>query len=167
MHLKIFTIVFSTQTYTFQSTQLEQFQSTHIIEDIQTHFFEVASLPCLLVLIRYLPIDVAQSIPDFTGKSSKRRPNQTSIPLDGDSREFAELLKDWRRKRSASDGVPAYLVLTNRQVANIARLRPLNLKQLGEMEGIGASKLQKYGEEILAIIQTISAPKQNQKEELK
>jgi DNA helicase II / ATP-dependent DNA helicase PcrA len=58
-------------------------------------------------------------------------------------------LKAWRLERARRDGVPAYVVLHDRTIEAIARTAPATPLELGRVEGIGPTKLERYGEEIL------------------
>jgi DNA helicase-2/ATP-dependent DNA helicase PcrA len=63
-----------------------------------------------------------------------------------------EALKDWRRDRARADGVPAYVVLHDRHLEGIAAARPTSLVRLGRCDGIGPTKLERYGDEIVAVV---------------
>jgi DNA helicase-2/ATP-dependent DNA helicase PcrA len=63
-----------------------------------------------------------------------------------------EALRAWRLERSRADGVPAYVVLSNATVAEIARAQPHNERELSRISGIGPTKLERYGEDILNIV---------------
>ncbi len=64
----------------------------------------------------------------------------------------AEALRAWRKQRSDEDRVPAYVVLSNRQLEGIAAAMPADEGALLACEGIGPSRLERYGDEILAIL---------------
>lgn len=63
-----------------------------------------------------------------------------------------EPLRIWRRSRARSEGVPAFVIFSNRALHEIARRRPGSLTELGEVKGVGSKKLERYGEEVLAIL---------------
>ena len=63
-----------------------------------------------------------------------------------------EALRLWRRARAASDGVPAYVVFHDTTLAEIAEERPRSLPALRRIRGLGPTKLERYGAEILAVI---------------
>ncbi len=63
-----------------------------------------------------------------------------------------EALRRWRRERSAEDGVPAYVVFHDATLVEIADSRPRTLPALRRIRGLGPTKLQRYGAEILAVI---------------
>ena len=48
--------------------------------------------------------------------------------------------------------MPAYVVLSNATVAEIAAAQPRNPRELSRISGIGPTKLERYGEDILRIV---------------
>ncbi|MCB0875428.1 MAG: ATP-dependent DNA helicase UvrD2 [Solirubrobacterales bacterium] len=69
-----------------------------------------------------------------------------------EARAAAEALREWRKGRSDADGVPAFVVLSNRQLEGIAAAMPAGERELLACDGIGPTKLERYGEEILAVL---------------
>ena len=63
-----------------------------------------------------------------------------------------ERLRDWRRAVAQEHNVPAYVILHDATLRAIAAARPAGLAELAGIPGIGASKLERYGAQILAII---------------
>jgi DNA helicase II / ATP-dependent DNA helicase PcrA len=64
-------------------------------------------------------------------------------------------LKRWRLERAKADGVPAYVVFHNSTLAEVAARRPESLNELASVPGVGPTKLERYGEDVLA---ALSAP---------
>lgn len=62
-------------------------------------------------------------------------------------------LRLWRRERASEDGVPAYVVFHDTTLAEIADVRPRTLPALRRVRGMGPSKLERYGAELLAVIE--------------
>jgi DNA helicase-2/ATP-dependent DNA helicase PcrA len=67
-----------------------------------------------------------------------------------------EPLRAWRKTRAQSDGVPAFVVFTNRALEAIASRRPGSLAELAEVRGVGPQKLERYGEEVLGVLAGVS-----------
>jgi len=67
-------------------------------------------------------------------------------------------LQDWRRERAVRDAVPAYVVAPNATLTEIARRRPANPDELVEIKGFGPTRVEKYGDEILAILAELTTP---------
>jgi DNA helicase-2/ATP-dependent DNA helicase PcrA len=61
-----------------------------------------------------------------------------------------EALKDWRRHAAA--GKPAYTVLADRALAEIARARPASRAELQRVHGVGPAKLDAYGDALLRLV---------------
>ena len=61
-------------------------------------------------------------------------------------------LKLWRKQRAATDKVPAFVVLSDTHLAGIATHAPTTLDDLARCAGIGPTKLERYGDEIIAVI---------------
>jgi DNA helicase-2/ATP-dependent DNA helicase PcrA len=62
-------------------------------------------------------------------------------------------LKQWRLRRATADELPAYIVFHNTTLAEIAGRRPRDLSELGAVPGVGPTKLERYGEEVLAVLE--------------
>jgi hypothetical protein len=58
-------------------------------------------------------------------------------------------LRVWRAEVADVAGIPVFMILTNRQLRDIVRLRPASLAALGGISGIGQARLQKYGRVLL------------------
>ncbi|MFP5396188.1 MAG: DNA helicase RecQ [Alphaproteobacteria bacterium] len=63
-----------------------------------------------------------------------------------------EALRGLRRDLAAEAGVPPYVIFHDSTLRDMAALRPKNLSELGQLVGIGARKLEAYGEAFLAVI---------------
>ncbi len=63
-------------------------------------------------------------------------------------------LKQWRSDTAREQGVPAYIVFNNRTLAALASQHPTTHDELLEVSGIGPTKADRYGKEILDLINT-------------
>jgi DNA helicase-2/ATP-dependent DNA helicase PcrA len=63
-----------------------------------------------------------------------------------------ERLREWRRKRAQADGVPAYVVFHDRTLQEIAERGCKDWADLAAVSGVGPAKLERYADEILAIV---------------
>jgi DNA helicase-2/ATP-dependent DNA helicase PcrA len=64
-----------------------------------------------------------------------------------------DALKTWRLKRAKADDVPAYVVFHNSTLAEIAERRPSSITELASIPGVGPTKLERYGDEVLAALE--------------
>lgn len=75
-----------------------------------------------------------------------------SAEVTHSSPQLVDALKAWRKQRAAGDSVPAYIVLSDAHLEGIAERRPDTLAELARCTGIGPTKLERYGDEIIAVI---------------
>ena len=61
-------------------------------------------------------------------------------------------LREARKMIAEAEGVPVYAVLTNEQLAEIAKRRPTSLSALSLIEGLGKARLEKHGSRLLALL---------------
>jgi DNA helicase-2/ATP-dependent DNA helicase PcrA len=66
--------------------------------------------------------------------------------------ELFERLRTWRKERATDDGVPAFVVFTDATLQLIAEHRPGDEEALLRISGVGRSKLERYGEDLLALL---------------
>ncbi|MEA2900540.1 MAG: ATP-dependent helicase UvrD/PcrA [Actinomycetota bacterium] len=78
-----------------------------------------------------------------------------ALPPDAEATEAA--LRAWRTDRARRDAVPPYIVLSDKYLRGVAVARPTSLVGLRTLPGIGPTKLELYGEEILAAIAAAAA----------
>ena len=64
----------------------------------------------------------------------------------------AQRLRDWRLERAKADNVPPYVVFHDSVLHAIADARPSSLGELSQIAGVGPAKLERYGEDLLALI---------------
>jgi ATP-dependent DNA helicase RecQ len=72
--------------------------------------------------------------------------------LDERGRELFESLRRYRLEVSRREGVPPYVVASDRTLRDMAMLRPRNLDELLLVHGIGPAKADKYGEALLKVV---------------
>jgi ATP-dependent DNA helicase RecQ len=66
-----------------------------------------------------------------------------------------EALRAWRGAEAKEQGVPAYVIFHDATLREIATSVPSTLEQLGTVTGIGESKLEKYGEQLLSALAAV------------
>ena len=73
-------------------------------------------------------------------------------PLDAAGVERFAALKAWRAGVAKAHNLPAYVVFHDATLAEMAAARPTSLDELAGIGGVGAKKLDAYGEEILRLL---------------
>jgi ATP-dependent DNA helicase RecQ len=72
-----------------------------------------------------------------------------STDLAEDAVPIFERLRAWRAATAKEQGVPAYVIFHDATLREIATRRPASLTELSTVNGVGDSKLAKYGQQIL------------------
>ena len=70
----------------------------------------------------------------------------------GGDAALLERLRAWRLDESRTQAVPAYVILHDRTLMEIAATRPGDLAALRAIAGIGARKLERYGTALVALV---------------
>jgi ATP-dependent DNA helicase RecQ len=73
---------------------------------------------------------------------------------DGPADPLFDALREARRQIAAEAGVPPYVIFHDSTLREMAARKPRNLGELGEVQGVGAVKLERYGEAMLAVLST-------------
>ncbi len=95
----------------------------------------------------------------FTQVGVKQTINKTANEGSGNAvnEELIQALKQWRREKASSLGVPPYVILHDSAVEEIARRRPQSPDQLLAIKGIGDGKLAQFGADILGVVQNFAS----------
>jgi len=72
--------------------------------------------------------------------------------LTGEDAELFEQLRNWRSTVATETDKPAYTVLIDATLVQIAETRPTSIAELARVAGIGPAKLDRYGETLLALL---------------
>jgi ATP-dependent DNA helicase RecQ len=68
-----------------------------------------------------------------------------------------EALRGWRRDMAKEHGVPAYTIFHDSTLLELAERLPNSLDDLRDISGIGATKLERYGQALLEVMQSANA----------
>lgn len=94
---------------------------------------------------------------DLVERARKARPARAAAEaLPPDAARRFEALKTWRRATAESEGVPAYVVFPDATLVAIATVVPSRLDMLSRLPGVGAVKLQRYGQQLLQVLAAAS-----------
>lgn len=69
-------------------------------------------------------------------------------------KQMYEELKKWRNARAEKEGIPPYIIFTNKQLKDIVKIKCESKESLKNVEGIGESKSGNYGSEVIEIVKS-------------
>lgn len=85
-------------------------------------------------------------------KAAKKSRSAASAAVSAADSGLLEQLKAWRLDQARTQAVPAYVILHDRTLAEIASTRPQDMTALSMIGGIGAKKLERYGSALLDLV---------------
>jgi ATP-dependent DNA helicase RecQ len=83
---------------------------------------------------------------------ARRKAREGAVPLPPSDQPLFEALRAWRASEAKRQHLPPYVIFHDRTLAEIARLRPGTAGALAAISGVGESKLDRYGEPVLAVV---------------
>jgi ATP-dependent DNA helicase RecQ len=86
-----------------------------------------------------------------TSRAARAKPGTWHIPASGDDPLF-EALRSWRGELARELGLPAYVILHDKTLRELAAQRPTTPEALRQISGIGAAKAERYGEALLILL---------------
>ena len=78
--------------------------------------------------------------------TQSRRPDHADMPL-------FDVLREWRKTRASEEGIPAFVVFSDRTLAALASAKPTNMDELFTVFGVGAAKRDRFGRGVLEVIE--------------
>jgi ATP-dependent DNA helicase RecQ len=90
--------------------------------------------------------------PEKPARGRRTRGGSTTaiaIDLDPESQLRFDALREWRSNTAREQNVPAYVIFHDSTLRAIAQAAPDDLDELARVPGIGAGKLDRYGEAVL------------------
>jgi len=90
--------------------------------------------------------------PQTTSKGSSSGGSPASQLVRGDEREQWEALRTLRRKLAEEHGVPPYVIFPDSTLLEMLRSQPTSLAEMARVSGVGARKLERYGEAFLEVL---------------
>ena len=145
MKLKIFTLRFSDEADGFDDGKVRTFLEDKEVVELMEHFFIRGKTPYLTLVVSYREI----APEDRRGRGRGRDPRDD---LDPEEVRAYEALRTWRAAKARQEGIAAYMIATNKQLAAFVKRRAASKSDLDGVRGFGQARIDKHGEEILHIV---------------
>ena len=85
-------------------------------------------------------------------RGSRRGAGPAPAPLSAEGLPLFDALRNLRATLAREQSVPAYVIFHDATLRAIAERRPESLAELGTISGVGAAKLERYGDQVLATL---------------
>ena len=143
-----------------EEAELNRFLASHRIVSVRTQWVTSGDVPYQVFTVEYS---------GKTGAPAAIEDGAAAGQSDGFRTDYRKLLtqeqfvryckmRDARKQIAEETAVKAFVVFTNEQLAAIARLNSPTLADLRKIDGVGESRVAKYGARILASLETDAAP---------
>ena len=90
---------------------------------------------------------------DSPSVKERRKATYTTRFEDKNDEEFFEVLRAWRVEQAREQGVPPYIIFLDKTLRSVVAKKPSSLMELSQISGVGQAKLERYGTEILGLVQ--------------
>jgi len=142
--MRFFTIPI--QESTEAAGELNGFLSNHRVLTIERHFVTDGGNSVWAICVNYL------GSADRPGAEKRGgRIDYRDVLNDADFAVFAKL-RSLRKTLAEQDGVPAYALFTNEQLADMVRKKVTTIKAMEQISGVGPARTKKYGAAFLEIL---------------
>ncbi|HEX9959829.1 MAG TPA: HRDC domain-containing protein [Pyrinomonadaceae bacterium] len=99
------------------------------------------------------PVQAAPPVRKSAAKPVEaEKPAPEPLVLTPEQENKFNLLKQWRNERANQDGLPPYMIAQNESLMQIAASDVETIEDFLSIKGFGEKRAQKYGEEILNIL---------------
>ena len=99
-----------------------------------------------------LKVDRQETEPEKKSKSAKAMRKKVAGELTSQGSELFELLRKLRTEIASEEGVPPYIIFSDKTLIDMCVKLPENEEQFLDVSGVGAHKLEKYGDRFLRVI---------------
>lgn len=138
MQIKIFTIPIADNG--ILQEEMNKFMRGHKVLEVSQEFYQSQSGAAWCFCVKY--IDTAISYTQNTRKAKIDYRDE----LDEATFKIFSKLRQNRKQIAEENGIPAYAVFTDAELASIAKLPKITPANIKTIKGIGEKKVEKYGE---------------------
>ena len=106
-------------------------------------------------------VELRHDVVTRVARTSRKKVDARGVPvtrsvaataLGDQDRDLFERLRTWRAETAKAASVPAYVVFPDAVLVSIASARPASLDELFAISGVGAKKLESYGDDVLLVV---------------
>ncbi len=130
---------------------LNRFLNAHRVSAVERQFVAAAGDSAWAVCVTYQQGELRHE----DGK--KPRVDYREVLNEADFSVFAKC-RTLRKQLAESEGIPAYAVFTNEQLAAMVTARVTSVTAMGAIDGVGEARIKKYAEPVLSLLRAFVVP---------
>jgi superfamily II DNA helicase RecQ len=144
MQLKVF--ILPLKNVSAAEAEMNAFLRSHRVLAVRKEFVSDGEDSCWTFCVEHL-----ESASGATGGSSLMGRPKVDYKelLKPEEFEVFSRLREWRKGVAEKEGVPVYVVFSNEQLAQVVQKKVSSKAALKEIEGVGDSRVEKYGAAVL------------------
>ena len=146
IQVKVWTLPFNSQIGIFDDEEFNNFVKDKELVSVNDYLFQKDGIPYLTLVVKYKSI-----LTPISNELRSNRKEEWKELLDETSMPLFNTLRQWRNEKSKKEGVPPYIILNNKQLAELCKRRPQSQYELMKVGGIGKAKVERYGGDILKL----------------
>lgn len=138
----------------------------YLLQMLQLGYFEIAynennHLKITQAEVTFFWKSESNARRDSSGRNRHRKREKKKVVIakelpfgipGGENEDLFEALRGLRKQIADQDGLPAYIVLSDKVLHLLSISRPTTIEAFGEISGIGEFKKKKYGKEFVNLI---------------
>ena len=158
LQLKFFVIPI--REITEAEAEVNRFLSSVRVVSMQREFVAQGDNSFWSLAVEYL-VDGIRSAALKGGTRKKSRIDYKEV-LSPEAFAIFAKLREWRKKRAATEAVPVYTIFTNEQLGSIAEKGIATKAGLQQIDGIGEARIKRYGDEVIDLVTTLQKAGENE-----
>ncbi len=154
MRVSVLTLPFDLARQRFDPAPLDELARTREITSVREHLCRTGKQPFLVLVVEHVPRETPPPVDSPTPPRAETPPRTADVraSLPPSAQKLFDRLCTWRREQSRHEAVPAYVILTNRELREVALEVPRSRATLQKIPGIGPRKVARYGKALLALL---------------
>lgn len=152
MHIKTFQIRTGEQLH-LDEQSINKFMETVSVKKTATEFVE--SKPNYWSVLIFYENGLQKKQDSIMSTPSEKISFPVDTALNPEESNRLNYLKKWRHDLSLKTSLPGYMICHNSELVTISKIKPKNLEELGKIKGFGGQKILKYGDDILALLDSV------------
>lgn len=144
MKIKVFTIRLSENNLEIDQNSLNDFLENVTFKKSSTQFVELENESYWSVLVHF------EETTEVKNEDLK-----LEVELSECEQIIFQNLKKWRAEKASELGFKNFMICHNSELINISIQKPDSINQLRKVKGFGAIKSDKYGDDIISLLNAI------------
>ena len=140
METVIMTIPFDPEKEIFQDEEWRKFLINKKVRQVRPEFFQTKNKAYWTIFAEHETV------------LRDHGPRQSRVQLTEADQLLFNRLRVWRANKAEREGIPVFIVATNRELAEIVTRKAMTFEALKTIKGFGKKKLELHGREVIDIV---------------